>query len=252
MRVYQTCFFISKKGFKIFPHVLLELDQLIFYTVRCNVKIVRECIGEWLENNISVVNEMVKAFSLALIIGGIILLSYGGFQLYSSHAKESERLDEASAIVSEEVVTEVNDVDSFNYDSIEEGDTVGVFYIPRLDREIPIIEGTDEEELAQGVGHYAGTGFPGENKQILLSGHRDTVFRQFGELEHGDELHVKMEQGTFIYEIRDHTIVDADDTTVIDPTRTDEVLTVSTCYPFSYVGSAPDRYVIYAYPIANP
>jgi len=44
------------------------------------------------------------------------------------------------------------------------------------------IEGTDEEELAQGVGHYTGTGCPGENKQILLSGHRDTVFRQFGEL----------------------------------------------------------------------
>jgi len=57
-----------------------------------------------------------------------------------------------------------------------------------------------------------------------------------------------MEHGTFIYEIRDHIIVDADDTTVIDPNRTDEVLTVSTCYPFSFIGSAPDRYVIYAYP----
>src|SRR5699024_12569951 len=73
------------------------------------------------------------------------------------------------------------------YDSISQGETVGVLYIPRLEREIPIIEGTDEEELAQGVGHYKDTGYPGENKQILLSGHRDTVFRQFGELEHGDE-----------------------------------------------------------------
>src|SRR5690625_5901847 len=110
------------------------------------------------------------------------------------------------------------------YEDIITGDTIGLFYIPRLDREIPIIEGTDEEELAQGVGHYSDTGMPGENRQILLSGHRDTVFRQFGELEHGDELHVKVKQGTFVYEIQDHEIVDANDTSVIDLDRKDEVL----------------------------
>lgn len=190
----------------------------------------------------------MKKLALVIMASGLLLLAYGGFQLYSSNAKESKRLEEASAIISNKVITEVDHVDDFNYDSIKEGDTVGVFYIPRLDREIPIIEGTDEEELAEGVGHFTGTGYPGENRQILLSGHRDTVFRQFGELEDGDEFHVKMEHGTFIYEIRDHKIVDADDTTVIDPNRTDEVLTVSTCYPFSYIGSAPDRYVIFAYP----
>lgn len=182
-----------------------------------------------------------------LILLGIIVIGYSGFQLYSSHAKESQRLEEMSHLVSDEVVTDASATDSFNYE-FEEGDTVGVFYIPRLRRTMPIIEGTDEEELAQGVGHYAGTGFPGENKQILLSGHRDTVFRQFGVLEDGDELHIKMEHGTFIYEIKSDQIVDADDTTVIDMNRTDEVLTVSTCYPFSFIGNAPDRYVIYAYP----
>ena len=181
------------------------------------------------------------------MIGGLLLLAYGGFQLYSSYAKESQRLEEANAFVSDKVITKIEN-NVFNYETIKKGDTIGVLYIPRLNREIPIIEGTDEEELEQGVGHYTGTGFPGENKQILLSGHRDTVFRQFGELEHGDEFHVKMEHGTFIYVIKDHTIVDANDTTVIDPTRTDEVLTVSTCYPFSYIGSAPDRYVLFAYP----
>src|SRR5699024_5490480 len=134
---------------------------------------------------------------------------------------------------------------------IQEGDTIGILYIPRLDREIPIIEGTDEEELAQGVGHYAGTGFPGENRQILLSGHRDTVFRQFGELEDGDEFHVKMEHGTFIYEIRgfETELVPADETTIIDPHREAQVLPVLTYYPFSYIGNAPDRYLLHAYPI---
>lgn len=191
---------------------------------------------------------MLKKLSILLIIGGLAILSYGGFQLYTSSANESKRLNDASSIISEEVVNEFDEA-SIDYSKFKESDTVGVLYIPKLDREIPIIEGTDEEELAQGVGHYTGTGFPGENKQILLSGHRDTVFRKFGELEDGDEFHVKMEHGTFIYEIQDHEIVSADDTTVIDPTRQDEVLTVSTCYPFSFIGSAPDRYVVYAYPV---
>src|SRR5699024_8437328 len=110
---------------------------------------------------------MLRFLSILLILSGGILLAYGGFQLYSSKALESKRLDEANEMVSDQVIKETPDVESYDYDAIEEGDTIGILYIPRLDREIPIIEGTDEEELAQGVGHYAGTGFPGENRQIL-------------------------------------------------------------------------------------
>lgn len=187
---------------------------------------------------------MYNFFARLFIIAGVIIIAYSGFILFNSKLSEKERLNAVKEIVSEEVVTDFSNI---NYD-FKTGDTIGLLYIPRLDREIPIIEGTDEDELAEGVGHYKGTGFPGENKQILLSGHRDTVFRDFGELEDGDEFHVRMESGTFIYEIKDHEIVDAYDETVIDPSRKDEYLTVSTCYPFSYLGSAPDRYVLYAYP----
>jgi sortase A len=189
---------------------------------------------------------LAKFISFLFIIVGVGFLVYGGGQLFKSHLDEGKRLDEAKGFVSEEIVHEAGEAAS--YENIIKGDTIGLLYIPRLDREIPIVEGTDEEELSQGVGHYTGTGLPGENKQILLSGHRDTVFRSFGELEHGDEFHVKMKHGTFVYEISDHEIVDADNTTVIDPSREDEYLTVSTCYPFSYIGNAPDRFVFYAYP----
>lgn len=198
----------------------------------------------------------VRFFSIVFIIAGVIILGYGAYQWGYSYIKESQRVDEMSDRVSDEVISlkdtseDENLIDPSLYDEFGEGDTIGLLYIPKLDRTIPIVEGTDEEELAQGVGHYTGTGFPGENKQILLSGHRDTVFRQFGELEDGDEFHIKMEHGTFIYEIRgtETVIVPANDTTVIDPNRTDEVLTVSTCYPFTFIGSAPDRYVVFAYP----
>lgn len=193
---------------------------------------------------------MYKFISYLFVVVGAVFLMYGGYHLLKSHIDEGKRLEEAKEIISEKVIDKVDDPDemSENYDDFKTGDTIGVLYIPRLDREIPIVEGTDEEELAEGVGHYSDTGYPGENRQILLSGHRDTVFRQFGELEHGDEFHVKMENGTFIYEIQDHEIVSADNRTVIDPNREEEYLTVSTCYPFSYIGNAPDRYVVYAYP----
>src|SRR5699024_6415274 len=185
---------------------------------------------------------MLRILSIILLIVGIGFLGYGGFQLYQTHAMESERLDVASEFISNVVIKDINNIsetDEMRYEEFKTDETIGIFYIPRLDREIPIIEGTDEDELAKGVGHYSGTGFPGQNKQILLSGHRDTVFRDFGELQDGDELHIKMEQGTFVYVIKDSEtqIVPADDTTVIDPNRQDEVLTVSTCYPFSFIGN---------------
>lgn len=192
---------------------------------------------------------MLKFFSWLFMVAGVMILAFSGYQIWDSSYKEKERLQEAEALLAntkdDAEHIEKEEVANVAYDN---GETIGLLYIPKLEREIPIIEGTDEEELAQGVGHYHDTGFPGQNKQILLSGHRDTVFRDFDQLEDGDEFHVKMEYGTYKYKIRDHEIVSADNTTVIDPTREDEYLTVSTCYPFYMIGNAPDRYVLYAYP----
>src|SRR5699024_8297852 len=122
---------------------------------------------------------MLRILSIILLIAGLGFLGYGGFQLYQTHAMESKRLDEATEFVSNTVIKDINEIEdpsAFHYD-FKKDDTVGILYIPRLEREIPIIEGTDEDELAKGDGHYTGTGCPGESKQILLSGHRDTVFR---------------------------------------------------------------------------
>lgn len=192
---------------------------------------------------------MLRLLSWLLIVAGILTLSFAGYQLWESSHKEKERLSEAQAMFEDDnrnlKATSTEAVLNIEY---EKGETIGLLYIPKLDREIPIVEGTDEDELSQGVGHYHDTGLPGQNRQILLSGHRDTVFRNFDQLEDGDEFHIKMEYGTYIYKIRDHEIVAADNTTVIDLSRKDEYLTVSTCYPFHMLGSAPDRYVLYAYP----
>jgi sortase A len=193
---------------------------------------------------------MRKIISIILITTGASICLYAAWQLGASHFQKDKMLKEAKAFVSDEIISRDDLTSEKNeppdYSDLKKGDSIGILYIPRLDREIPIIEGTHEDELAKGVGHFSSTALPGQNDQILLSGHRDTVFRQFGELEHGDEIHVKMKIGTFVYTIYETDIVDADDRTVIRSTAPDEILTLSTCYPFSYIGSAPDRYIIYA------
>lgn len=117
--------------------------------------------------------------------------------------------------------------------------------IPRLKVQIPIIEGTDDRGLARGVGHYINSALPGEPDNAVLSGHRDTVFRQLNLLTKDDELCVRSHGETFIYVIKKIWITDPDDRTVIVP-HNKAVLTLTTCYPFSYIGPSPQRYIIQA------
>ncbi|MBZ5200594.1 class D sortase [Planomicrobium chinense] len=127
----------------------------------------------------------------------------------------------------------------------EKGENIGDLYIPKLDATLPIFHGTDEEELEKGVGHFAESVLPGESDNSVLSGHRDTVFRRLGEVGKGDLLVVETSAGKFTYKVRQVRIVDREDRTVIVP-KPKATLTVSTCYPFDFVGYAPDRYILVA------
>src|SRR5699024_11703531 len=82
----------------------------------------------------------------------------------------------------------------------------------------------------------------------VLSGHRDTVFKQLPEVGVGTISTIKMPYGDFDYESVNTKVVSADDLSIIVP-HDEEVLTVTTCYPFQYIGSAPDRYIIDAKPV---
>lgn len=125
------------------------------------------------------------------------------------------------------------------------GEDIGSLTIPALDQTIPIFHGTDEDELQKGIGHFAQSVLPGENDNSVLSGHRDTVFRKLGQLKLQDKLIVKTSAGVFTYEIKEIKIVGQYDKTIITPTE-DAALTVTTCYPFDFIGSAPDRYILIA------
>ena len=123
--------------------------------------------------------------------------------------------------------------------------TIGSLSIPALKQKWPIVQGTGDSELKKGVGHFIQSAMPGGDDNCVLSGHRTTVFAKLGKLTIGDRLIVQTSAGTFTYEIARIRIVHKDDLTVI--VHTDHaVLTLTTCYPFVYVGSAPDRYIVSA------
>lgn len=197
-----------------------------------------------------------------MVVLGLVIISAALFQYMDQQKKTKEALAQAEALIEAASSDKAPGTEQAAPDASPnppntrqaftpiENEAIGVLEIPKIGAELPIIEGTDEEMLEKGVGHYRTTVFPSDGEQILLSGHRDTVFRRFGELEIGDRFIVKMPYGTFEYEIASTEIVDKDDTSVIR-SMGEEVLVVSTCYPFRYVGSAPDRYVAYAYPVSE-
>jgi LPXTG-site transpeptidase (sortase) family protein len=125
------------------------------------------------------------------------------------------------------------------------GDVIGTLSIPSIKSFEAIIEGTGTKELKRGVGHYTGSVIPGVSDNSVLSGHRDTVFRKLGDVKIGDLITVKNDYGTFVYEVHRIRIVKANDRTVIVPSD-DPILTLSTCYPFRFIGNAPKRYVVQA------
>lgn len=185
---------------------------------------------------------MRKFFLISTIILGVLFISFGLYGAYKGKITEFIKVSEAKVLIKDKM-----DKSEFTK-QMNEGDLTGVIKLPKLNKELPIFEGTEENELSKGVGHFSKTSMPGDGKQILLSGHRDTVFTGLGDLVSGDEIIVSYPYGDFTYIIEKTKITDAKDPTIIDLDLNEEELVLSTCYPFNFIGSAPDRYIIYAYP----
>jgi sortase A len=125
------------------------------------------------------------------------------------------------------------------------GSAIGRIEIPRLGVSTIIRAGSDARTLSLAVGHIPGTAFPGEDGNIGLAGHRDTFFRRLRDIRANDEIRIVTPDGQFIFRVRQTNIVQPRDTWVLNPTA-ERTLTLVTCYPFSYVGSAPQRFIVRA------
>jgi sortase A len=119
----------------------------------------------------------------------------------------------------------------------------GVLEIPSLKLTVPIFAGTSELELNRGVGWIEGTAMPGEDGNVGLAGHRDGYFRGLKDLRLGDTIEVESVGHTLRYRVTELKVVEPTEVSVLDPTDEPSV-TLVTCYPFYYVGNAPQRYIV--------
>src|SRR5437764_1175385 len=122
---------------------------------------------------------------------------------------------------------------------------VGRVEIRRLRLSAVAREGVDESTLALAIGHVPGTALPGAPGNAAFAAHRDTFFRPLKHVRPGDQIVVTTKAAAFRYAVTETRVVEPGDVAVLDPT-VHATLTLITCYPFEFIGSAPKRFVVRA------
>lgn len=177
---------------------------------------------------------------------GIAALSYaGGMLAYAdvSQRYQSWKFDRETAMDIRPIAAVMPDEPT----GLQDGDLIGRLEIPRIHLSVMIFHGVGDDVLARGAGHVPGTPLPGADGNAAIAGHRDTFFRALRGIRAGDVIRVTTVRR------RDEYIVDATETVAPDETRVIESrgrqeLTLITCYPFSFIGAAPSRFIVHARP----
>ena len=128
---------------------------------------------------------------------------------------------------------------------LRDGDRIGKLEIPRLGLAVMVFQGVDETALVAGAGHVPGTPSPGGDGNVVIAAHRDTYFRKLSGILAGDRIRVATTRGIYEYVVESSETVDPEDTYVMESRDRNE-LTLITCFPFYFVGNAPQRFIVHA------
>ncbi len=185
-----------------------------------------------------------------LILGAVVSLSWCVFVIARAWRYQSRELPTTSSAPANptpfEGTTAQTAVPSTAGPSVLPiGEPMGRIEVPRLHVSAAVANGDDDGTLSVAIGHLPDTPFPWEAGNSALAGHRDTFFRQLRNIRVGDDMRVATPYGDFTYQVSRTLIVTPDDLSVLEPTA-EPTLTLVTCYPFSYVGHAPKRFIVQA------
>jgi sortase A len=196
---------------------------------------------------------------LLLLIGLICLgtVAYAYFDARLTDIEENRRLEEAIQSRKAQTAAPASETDALSSfqatektpasapPKLEEGALVGRLEIPRVGVSSIVLEGVGSRTLRRGVGHIPGTALPFQNGNVGLAGHRDSFFRSLKDIGKNDIVTFTTPEGTFRYQVEWTRIVLPKDTEVLENPGP-PALTLVTCYPFYYVGSAPKRFIVRA------
>ena len=132
--------------------------------------------------------------------------------------------------------------------TVARGTVLGQFDVPRLGLSYVLLEGTDSRTLDRSVGHVEGTGLPGTAGNVSIAGHRDRHFRKLEWIQRDDQIVSTSPGGAkYVYRVEWSRIFKPGDIQVLDASY-GPAISLITCFPFEYVGSAPLRLVVRAVP----
>jgi sortase A len=181
------------------------------------------------------IHRALRLVARALLAAGFLALAYAAYVVIDAkvyQATEQRRFHDARA-------------DASASRAVIDGGAIGEILIPRLGLTAIVVQGDSAAILQRAVGHLADTALPGESGNVVLAGHRDTLFRPLKRVRAGDAITLKTADGDFEYLVESTAVVSPRDVEVLQPTG-GRTLTLITCFPFSYVGPAPDRFIVRA------
>ena len=129
--------------------------------------------------------------------------------------------------------------------AVIEGSAIGEMEIPRLGLKAVFVQGDSPRILRHAVGHISETALPGESGNVVLTGHRDTFFRPLRNIRQGDLITLKTVDGDFQFQVESTAVVPPSDIQVLQSSG-ERTLTLITCFPFYYIGPAPNRFIVHA------
>jgi sortase A len=177
-----------------------------------------------------------------LVICGALALAYAGLTLLDARIYQKN----AELIFERQIHAQERNEADLSRPEVKEGDILGRIEIPRIGVSVVVLEGTTAQTLQHGVGHIEGTALPGEAGNVGIAGHRDTYFRALKDIRANDEIQIQTAVGITTYEVDWIQITAPGDGGIISHTNV-SALTLVTCYPFHYIGAAPERFVVHAH-----
>lgn len=184
----------------------------------------------------------------ALVVVGLACLAWSGFAAFQryryQHAERAHLTAERTETAPGPPVSSAPSAPMPASDPSTPA-SIGILDIPRLHFSQVVAEGDAETTLKIAIGHLPDTPMPWDMGNSALAGHRNALFEPLRDIKVGDDMRLTTPRGDFAYRVRATMIVNPDDLWILTPTR-DRTLTLVTCYPFTYVGHAPQRFVVSA------
>jgi sortase A len=202
----------------------------------------------------------LKKCQIVFFISGVLALGYSGFvllegMLYQRHAlQQIEKNEKArgtnSVPAAPDTSPNAQSPGRTPLQPVADGTSFARLTIERLNLNVAVVEGDTDRGLRLGAGHIPNTSLPGNPGNVGIAAHRDTFFRPLRNIREGDIITLSTSLETYQYKVDSTQIVTPEHSEVLLPTP-EPSLTLVTCFPFYYVGSAPKRFIVRAHELST-